>query len=298
MPPPSSGGIALLQMLGMLEARDVASLGYNSAAKCHLFAEVMKRAFRDRAEYLGDPDFVGVPVERLLDPAYIRGRMSDFSPDKATPAAAVLPGLGKFAAQARRESKETTHFSVVDSAGNAVSNTYTLNGGFGSGVTIPGTGILMNNQMDDFTSALGVPNAYGLIQGEANAIAPGRRPLSSMTPTFVFKDGRLVLVTGSPGGPTIINTVLEVVTNVIDYGMPVQQAVDAPRISEQWMPDVISYESGGMPPETIAGLRDRGHALQELGRQGDAESIAVNPKSGLILGASDPRSSDAKAVGY
>jgi gamma-glutamyltranspeptidase/glutathione hydrolase len=298
MPPPSSGGIALLQMLVMLEAHDVAPLGFSSAAKWHLFAEVMKRAFRDRAEYLGDPDFVGVPVERLVDPAYIRGRMSDFSPDKATPAAAVLPGLGKFAARVRHESSETTHFSVVDSAGNAVSNTYTLNGGFGSGVTIPGTGILMNNEMDDFTSAIGVPNAYGLIQGEANAIAPGKRPLSSMTPTFVFKDGRLVLVTGSPGGPTIINTVLEVITNVIDYGMPVQQAVNAPRISEQWMPDVISYESGAMAPETIAGLRGRGHVLQELGRQGDAESIAVDPRSGHMLGASDPRSTDAKAVGY
>jgi gamma-glutamyltranspeptidase/glutathione hydrolase len=298
MPPPSSGGVALLQMLGMLEAHDVASLGCNSASRYHLFAEVMKRAFRDRAEYLGDPDFIRVPVERLLDPAYIRGRMLDFSPDRATPAAAVPPGLGEFVAKARRESNETTHFSVVDSAGNAVSNTYTLNGAFGSGVTIPGTGILMNNQMDDFTSAIGVPNAYGLIQGEANAIEPGKRPLSSMTPTFVFKDGRAVLVTGSPGGPTIINTVLEVITNFIDWGMDVQKAVDTPRFSEQWMPDVISYESGGLPPEAIAGLKERGHTLRELSRQGDAETIAIDPTSRLIQGASDPRNPDAKAVGY
>ncbi|MFI5336199.1 MAG: gamma-glutamyltransferase [Opitutales bacterium] len=303
MPPPSSGGIALLQMFGMLEPRNVGALGCNSAAKYHLFAEVMKRAFRDRAEYLGDPDFVRVPVKRLLDPAYIRGRMADFSPDRATPAAAVLPGLGKFVAAPAHESNETTHFSVVDSAGNAVANTYTLNGGFGSGVTIPGTGILMNNEMDDFTSAVGVPNMFGLIQGEANAIVPGKRPLSSMTPTFVFKDGRLVLVTGSPGGPTIINTVFQIITNVLDHGMPVQQAVEAPRINEQWMPDVITYERYGMSPDTVAVLQAKGHTLKERvsyegAYQGDGETIAFDPKTGLWLGAADPRKPDAKAVGY
>ncbi|MBA3850592.1 MAG: gamma-glutamyltransferase, partial [Opitutus sp.] len=203
MPPPSSGGIALLQMLMMLEPHDVAALGHNSAAKYHLFAEVMKRAFRDRVEYLGDPDFVRVPVAQLLDPAYVQNRMRGFSPDHATPATAVLPGLGAFDPAnvlPRREKLETTHFSVVDAAGNAVANTYTLNGAYGSGVTIPGTGILMNNEMDDFTSQVGQPNMFGLIQGEANAIVPGKRPLSSMTPTIVFKDGQLVLVTGSPGG--------------------------------------------------------------------------------------------------
>jgi len=298
MPPPSSGGIVLLQMLGMLEAFDVASLGQNTTAKCHLFAEVMKRAFRDRSEYLGDPDFVNVPVKGLLDPSYIRSRMADFNPDKATPADAVKPGLGKYGAVAMRESNETTHFSVVDSAGNAVSNTYTLNGAFGSGVTIAGTGMLMNNQMDDFTSAIGIPNEFGLIQGEANTIAPGKRPLSSMTPTFVFKGGRLVLITGSPGGPTIINTVLQVITNVVDFGMAVQPAVDAPRINEQWMPDVIGCESHGMLPETIAGLRAKGHFIEEVGRQGDAETIAIDPNDGRIYGASDPRNAGAKAVGY
>ena len=303
MPPPSSGGIALIQMFGMLESHDVAALGYNSSAKYHLFAEAMKRAFRDRAEYLGDPDFVKVPVAQLLDPAYIKGRMADFSPDKATPAAAVLPGLGKYVAAAPHESNETTHFSVVDASGNAVANTYTLNGGFGSGVTIAGTGILMNNEMDDFTSAVGVPNMFGLIQGEANAIVPGKRPLSSMTPTFVTKDGKLLLVTGSPGGPTIINTVFQIITNVIDHSMPVQQAVEAPRINEQWMPDVITFERFGMSPDTIAALKAKGHTLNERASyegayQGDGETIAVDAKTGLLLGAADPRKNDAKAVGY
>ena len=298
MPPPSSGGIALLQMLGMLEAHDVASLGRGSAAKYHLFAEVMARAFRDRAEYLGDPDFVDVPVRQLLDPAYVAGRMADFNPDRATPAAAVKPGLGMRAAFTAHESAETTHFSVVDSVGNAVSNTYTLNTAFGSGVTIPGTGMLMNDQMDDFTSAIGTPNVFGLIQGEANTIAPHKRPLSSMTPTFVARDGRLVLVTGSPGGPTIINTVLQVISNFIDYRMDAQAAVDAPRINEQWMPDVIRFETRGLSPEAAAGLRAMGHALEEGGKQGDAETIALDPHTGLLVGAADPRNPEARAVGY
>jgi len=303
MPPPSSGGVALLQMLGMLEPFDVGALGYNSSAKYHLFAEVMKRAFRDRAEYLGDPAFVEVPVARLLDPAYLKARMADFSPDRATPASAVLPGLGKFVSHPPRESTETTHFSVVDAAGNAVSNTYTLNGAYGSGVTIPDTGILMNNEMDDFTSQVGTPNMFGLIQGEANAIAPGKRPLSSMTPTFVLKDAKVVLITGSPGGPTIINTVLQVITNVIDHGMPITQAVEAPRINEQWMPDLITFEHYGISPDVANALKGRGHTLKERqsyegGFQGDAESIAIDPVSGLRSGAADPRRADAKAVGF
>jgi gamma-glutamyltranspeptidase/glutathione hydrolase len=303
MPPPSSGGIALLQMFGMLEPFDLGALGHNSAAKYHLFAEVMKRAFRDRAEYLGDPDFVRVPVAQLLDSAYIKGRLADFSADRATPASAVPPGLGKFMAHAPPESHETTHFSVVDSAGNAVANTYTLNGAYGSGVTIPGTGILMNNEMDDFTSQVGTPNAYGLIQGEANAIVPGKRPLSSMTPTLVFKDGKLVLVTGSPGGPTIINTVLQIVTNVIDHQMPALQAVEAPRIHHQWMPDVVTYERFGLSRDTALGLENRGHIVRERtsyegAYQGDGETIGIDPATGLILGAADPRKGDSKAVGY
>lgn len=305
MPPPSSGGIALLQMLGMLERHDVAALGADSAAKYHLFAEVMKRAFRDRAEYLADPAFVRVPVAELLAPDYLASRLADFSPERATPAATIRPGLGPFTPTpaAAGERHETTHYSVVDAAGNAVANTYTLNGAYGSGVTIPGTGILMNNEMDDFTSKPGEPNLFGLIQGEANAIAPGKRPLSSMTPTLVFKDGRLRLATGSPGGPTIINTVLQVITNVIDHDMPVQSAVEAARIHHQWMPDTLTYERFGLSPDTQTLLRAKGHTLAqrqsyEGGYQGDAETVAVDPASGVRLGAADPRKPDAAAVGY
>ena len=303
MPPPSSGSIAILQMLGMLEPFDVTAMGSNSAAKYHLFAEVMKRAFRDRAEYLGDPAFIQVPVSQLLDPAYIKGRMADFSPNQATPATAIQPGLGKFMVRPIAESTETTHFSIVDAAGNAVSNTYTLNGAYGSGVTIPGTGILMNNEMDDYTSQVGTANMFGLIQGEANAIVPGKRPLSSMTPTFVFKNGALVLVTGSPGGPTIINTVLQIITNVIDFNMSVAQAVEAPRIHQQWMPDIISFEHHGLSADTAVALKAKGQNIKERasyegGYQGDGESIAIDPKTGLRYGAADPRKADSKAIGY
>ena len=310
MPPPSSGGIALLQMLAMLEPFDVAALGPSSAAKCHLFAEVMRRAFRDRAEYLGGADFVSVPVAGLLDRAYLQRRMRDFDPQRATPSEKVEPGLGplKLAAHPSsgtdaRESVETTHFSVVDAAGNAVANTYTLNGAFGSGVTIPGTGILMNNEMDDFTVKVGEKNMFGLLQSPANAIAPGKRPLSSMTPAFVFKGGRLLLVTGSPGGPTIINTVLEVVTNVIDHHLPIARAVEAPRIHHQWMPDVLAYERHGLGADTIAALTAMGHVVAERPaadgiHQGDAETILIDPTTDVRLGAADPRGADAKAIAY
>jgi gamma-glutamyltranspeptidase/glutathione hydrolase len=304
MPPPSSGGIALLQMLAMLEPFPVSKLGHNSAAKYHLFAEVMRRAFADRSEYLGDPDFVTVPVKALLDSNYLKHRMDDFDLHHASTSATVKPGLASSSASATGgESTETTHFSVVDAAGNAVSNTYTLNGGYGSGVTIPKTGILMNNEMDDFTSKIGVKNMFGLIQGSRNAIVPGKRPLSSMTPTFVLEDGRLFLVTGSPGGPTIINTVLEIITNVIDHGMPVAQAVEAPRIHHQWLPDVLSYERYGMSPDTAALLTAMGHTLAERrsyegAYQGDGETIMIDPESGLRLGAADPRKPDSAAVGY
>ncbi len=302
MPPPSSGGVALLQMLGMLESFDVGSLGHNSAAKYHLFAEVMKRAFRDRAEYLGDPAYVEVPVSQLLAPDYLRGRMRDFSSEHTTPTAEIAPGLGAFDAGAilpRIEKMETTHFSTADAAGNAVASTYTLNGSYGSGVTLTGTGILLNNEMDDFTSQVGTPNMFGLLQGEANAIAPGKRPLSSMTPTLVFKDGRLVLVTGSPGGPTIINTVLQIITNTIDYRMPVMAAVEAPRVHHQWMPDTIVFEGFGMSEDTLRLLEQAGHRLEERrGHQGDGETIALDPASGLLSGAADPRSPDSAAVGW
>ncbi|HWL14332.1 MAG TPA: gamma-glutamyltransferase [Opitutus sp.] len=303
MPPPSSGGIALLQMFAMLEPYDIAALGHRSAARYHLFAEAMRRAFRDRAEYLGDPDVVAVPVARLLDRDYLTRPMTDFDPQHATSSRNLAPGLGPVASLPLPESKETTHFSVTDAAGNAVSNTYTLNGSYGSGVTIPGVGILMNNEMDDFTTAAGRPNAYGLIQGSANAIAPGKRPLSSMTPTFVLKNGRLILVTGSPGGPTIINTVLQVVSNVVDLRMPAMQAVEEPRIHHQWLPDVLTYERYGISADTVAALRTRGHRVEERASyegayQGAASTIAVDPETGLQRGAADPRRPDALAVGF
>lgn len=304
MGPPSSGGIALLQMLGMLETRDVASLGYHSAAQIHLFTEVMRRAFRDRAAFLGDADFHPVPVAQLLDKQYIASLLADFNEDQATPNSALRPS-----SVPQPESTETTHYSVVDAAGNAVSITYTLNGLFGNGVTVAGTGVLLNNEMDDFTSKVGAANMFGLLQAAANAIAPGKRPLSAMTPTVVVKDGKPLLVTGSPGGPTIINTVLQVLTNVIDFNFTVTRAVDSPRFHHQWMPDVIRQEPYFTSPDTLAKLRAMGHqfaasrlyanAPEAEGRNmGDAESILIDPKTGLKLGANDPRSPDSGAVGY
>lgn len=304
MPPPSSGGITLLQMLGMLEPFDVDGLGYNSAAKIHLFAEVMRRAFRDRAEFPGDPAFVKVPVRGLLDPAYLRTRMADFNPETATPSEGLAAG-----SPAGGESTETTHFSVADSEGNVVSCTYTLNGLFGSGVTVPGIGVLLNNEMDDFTSKIGAKNLYGLIQGSANAIAPHKRPLSSMAPTVVLKDGHPILVTGSPGGSTISNTVLLVVTGVIDHHLRITQAVDAPRFHHQWQSDVINYEPFFTSPDSMALLRARGHMLaprqlysnesESAARYwGDAESIAIDPDTHTFYGANDLRNPTSAAVGY
>ncbi len=316
MPPPSSGGIALLQMLGMLEPYDLGTMGHNSAATLHVMIEAMRRAFRDRAEFLGDPDFVNVPMKGLLDPAYIKGLMANFDPDHATPSEGLAPGspagwTGPIPDASARphESTETTQFSIVDAAGNMVSCTYTLNGLYGNGVTVKGAGFLLNNEMDDFTSKVGVKNMFGLLQGEANAIAPGKRPLSSMTPTVVVKDGKPVLVTGSPGGPTIINTVLLMITNMIDHKMSVTQAVDAPRFHHQWMPDVASHEPFLTSLDTVKILEGMGHKLatrklypndpESMARTwGDAESIAFDPKTGKLLGASDPRYSDAAAIGY
>jgi len=303
MPPPSSGGIVIAQILKMIEPYDVGAMGPGSAAKFHLFAEAQKRAYRDRAEYMGDTDFVQVQVAKLLDADYLKGRMADFDLNKATPAAMNKPGLGPFTYLAAPESHETTQFSVVDKAGNAVSNTYTINDWFGSRVTIPGAGFLLNNEMDDFTAKVGVPNLYGLLQSEANAIVPGKRPLSSMSPTIVSKDGRVLLVTGSPGGSTIINTVLEIITNVIDHKMPVMQAVEYPRFHNQWMPDLIFYERYGMSPDTIAKLTEMGYKLKEgtpwgAPYQGDGETVGVDWEKGLLLGASDPRNADGRAVGY
>lgn len=294
MPPPSSGGVALIQMLNMLERYDVAKLESQSSAKYHLLTEVMRRAFADRAEFMGDPAFVRLPIAGLTSKRYAADLVKGIHLDKATPSAQVRAGR-----PAAYESPQTTHFSVVDGEGNAVSNTYTLNTAYGSGVTATGTGVLLNNEMDDFTSKPGVPNVFGLIQGEANAIQPGKRPLSSMTPSLLLKDGKLFLVVGSPGGPTIINTVLQTIVNVTDHRMNLRQAVEAPRIHHQWLPDVILTEPFGMPGDVAEALRRRGHQLTDEPRYiGDVQAIMVDPASGTRLGVSDPRSPDGLAAGF
>jgi gamma-glutamyltranspeptidase/glutathione hydrolase len=292
MPPPSSGGTVLLEMLNVLEGFNMSAMGAGSSRTIHLMAEAMRCAFRDRAELMGDTDFVKVPVSQLILKSYASEFRKRFDPQKALDSLAlparVLPA---------NEANETTHFSVVDKDGNAVANTYTLNGGYGSGVTIEGTGILMNNEMDDFTSKPGVPNAYGLIQGEANAIVPRKRPLSAMTPTFLLRDGKLFLVIGSPGGPTIINTVLQVIVNVVDFGFTIQEAIDAPRFHHQWLPDELRMESQGFAEDVARALELRGHRLVFRGFWGDAQGIVLEPKTEILLGASDPRG-DGEAIGY
>ena len=305
MPPPSSGGIALKQMLGMLEPHDIKAAGLHSTRHIHLVTETMRRAFRDRAEYLGDPDYHDVPQTGLTTPDYIAGLMDNFDPNRATPSDSLAPG----SPVGYTESHDTTHFSTVDAAGNIASCTYTINGLYGNGATVAGAGFLLNNEMDDFTAKVGVENAYGLLQGEANAIEPGKRPLSSMTPIIVLKNGQPFLITGSPGGPTIITTVLQVMMNVIDFGLPLTLAVDAPRFHHQWQPDRISHEPFLASPDTLDALETKGHILtlrhlyyndsEAAARYwGDAESIMVDPESGLILGVSDRRSPNAAPAGF
>ncbi|MBI3949345.1 MAG: gamma-glutamyltransferase [Acidobacteria bacterium] len=292
-PPPSSGGVALIEMLHMLEPYDLASLGHNSSEYVHLLVEVMRRAFADRAEFLGDPDFSRIPVAGLISRAYAEKHRETIDLKRATPSAEI--GHGNPLAY---ESEQTTHYTVVDAAGNIVSNTYTLNGGYGSGVVARGTGILLNSEMDDFSSKPGVPNQFGLIQGEANAVGPQKRPLSAMTPTIVLKDGRAVFAVGSPGGPTIINTVLQVILNVIDFKMNIQQAFDMPRVHHQWLPDEITYEPFGLSRDTVEALKQRGHKFRDTPRFiGDAHGIMIEPETGIRLGASDARL-DGRAVGY
>jgi gamma-glutamyltranspeptidase/glutathione hydrolase len=293
MPPPSSGGAALIEMLNMLEQSNVSALRHNTAAEIHLLVETMRRAFADRAEFMGDADFVKVPVAGLTSKKYAADLARTVDPDRATPSSDVRAGR-----PAGYESTDTTHFTVVDQEGNVVSNTYTLNESFGSGVTAAGTGVLLNNEMDDFTSKPGVPNAYGLLQGEANAIAPRKRPLSAMTPTVVLKDGKLYFAIGSPGGPTIINTVLQVIVNIIDFGMNIQQAIDAPRIHHQWMPDRVRWEPFGLNADTRAILERKGHVFAaKPGKIGDVEGVMIDQVTGMRLGASDPRQGGVPA-GY
>ncbi|MBK5258593.1 MAG: gamma-glutamyltransferase [Thermoanaerobaculia bacterium] len=285
MPPPSSGGVALIEMLQMLEPVDLKSMGWNSAAYTHTLIETMRRAFADRAAFLGDTDFAkNVPVEGLLSRKYALERRKDIDPAKATSSLKIASGQ-----PVRHESKDTTHFTVIDVDGNAVSNTYTLNDSYGSGVTAKGTGILLNNEMDDFTSKPGVPNDYQLIQGEANAIEPRKRPLSSMTPTIVVKDRKVRLAIGSPGGPTIINTVLQVILNVIEFDMDIQEAIDAPRFHHQWLPDEIFWEPF-FNADTREILEKMGHKFREKPTSlGDAQGVMINPETSIRTGASDPR---------
>lgn len=293
MPPPSSGGAVMLNMLNMLENDDVAAMGNNSSEKYHLLVETMRRGFADRAEFMGDADFVKVPIAGLISKKYAAQRRATIDLARATPSSEIRHGE-----PARYESNETTHFTVVDAQGNAVSNTYTLNGAYGSGVTARGLGFILNNEMDDFAAKPGEPNAYRLIQGEANAIAPGKRPLSSMTPTIVLKNGKLWFVVGSPGGPTIITTVFQIVVNVIDHKMNIQRAISEPRIHHQWLPDLVFWEPFGLSRDAADALRSKGHKIEPNARyQGDAEGVMIEDETGMRLGGSDPRNPDAAAVG-
>jgi gamma-glutamyltranspeptidase / glutathione hydrolase len=314
-PPPSSGGIVLIESLNILEGYDLSKLGDRSAQSIHLTVEAFRRAFFDRAEFMGDPDFTKIPVAQLIDKKYAAAWRETIDPEHASPSQelkrpAIFAELEQYAAShppamAPHESNHTTHYSVVDAEGDAVSVTTTINSWFGSRVTADGLGFLLNDEMDDFSSKPGVPNSDGLIQGMANAIGPGKRPLSSMTPTIVVHDGKPVMVLGSPGSSKIITTVANVLMGVVDYGMNIQEAVDAPRFHNQWLPDVVDVEKW-FSPDTLNLLREMGYKV-EIGLHygtnvapywSDAECIAVDEKTGERLGATDIRNSNGKAVGY
>ena len=292
MPPPSSGGVHIVQILNMLQGYPLAEYGPNSADSIHVMAETMRRAYADRSKYLGDPDFVDVPVKGLTDPAYAAELVKSIKMDMATPSEEMKPG-DPFP----YESNQTTHYSVVDKDGNAVSNTYTLNFSYGVGLTADGTGVLLNNELDDFSAKPGVPNAYGLLGADANAIAPGKRMLSSMTPTIVTRDGEPWLVTGSPGGSTIITTTMQVILNSIDHQMSVNDAVGRPRFHHQWQPDQVWFEPLGLSPDTLSILRDMGHEMVSTpwgGDIGDANSI--KRVDGEMRAMSDPRNDGGAAA--
>jgi gamma-glutamyltranspeptidase/glutathione hydrolase len=290
MPPPSSGGTHIIQILNLLERYPLSQYGANSAQTIHLLAETMKLAYADRAEYLGDPAFVTVPVNGLTSKKYADDLARRIDPDTVLPADAIKPGQPQ-----PYESDQTTHYSIVDGKGNAVAVTYTLNLSFGSGIVANGTGILLNNEMDDFSAKPGVPNAYGLIGGEANAIQPGKRPLSSMSPTLVLKDGKPWLVTGSPGGARIITTTLQTIVNAIDFGMNPAEAASTPRIHHQWLPDELRVEKG-LSPDTLAILQKQGYKVSVKPTMGRTQTIQLRDDG--LYGYSDPRNPDGATIGY
>lgn len=290
MPPPSSGGAHLVQILNMLERWPLKDWGHNSAHTVHHMAEAMKLAYADRSEYLGDPDFVKIPLKGLTSRKYADELARTIDPNRARPAREIKPGKPQ-----PYESDQTTHYSVMDKAGNIAAVTYTLNTNFGSGIVTPGTGIMMNNEMDDFSAKPGVPNAYGLVGGDANAVGPRKRPLSSMTPTFVLKDGKPWLVTGSPGGARIITTVLQQVVNAIDFDMNPAEGAAALRFHHQWTPDELRLEKG-FSPDSIALLKQRGQNVAVKAAMGRTQTIQI--RNGEFWGYSDPRNPDGKTLGY
>lgn len=289
MPPSSSGGLHVIQMLNVLENFPVRDMGPGSADSVHLLTEVMKLAYADRSEHLGDMDYYDVPVEWLTSESYAKQLAAGIDMQRARPSSDISPGVVP-----RTESRDTTHFSVMDRDGNAVANTYTLNFSYGSGISVPGAGFLLNNEMDDFAAKPGVPNAFGLTGGDANAIEGGKRPLSSMTPTMVMKDGQPWLVTGSPGGSRIITTVLQMIVNVVDHGMNIADATAVPRIHHQWLPDRLELESG-FSADTVRELKRRGHNIEHTDAMGSLQSVMR--EGDLFQGASDPRRPEAGSVG-
>jgi gamma-glutamyltranspeptidase / glutathione hydrolase len=293
-PPPSSGGVTLCQILNIIEPYPLALWGWHSARSLHYITEAQRRAFADRNAYLGDPDFVTDPVSQLLSASYAAWLRVQIDPHRATPSVAVRPGLRPVG----RSDGETTHYSIVDRWGNAVAVTYTLNDWFGASVIAGDTGFFLNDEMDDFTAKPGVPNMYGLVQGDRNDIQPRKRPLSSMAPTIVTKDGKLAMVTGSPGGSRISTIVLETILNHLVYGMNAQQAVDAPRTHMQWLPDRLEYEPGAFSAQTARELRAMGYSLLEIPEWGSAQAVTRDPRTGWLYGGSDRRRPSGAAIGY